>query len=444
MMRRIIFGIVTLLLLGVSLDVAHAQAEAKVAAARAEYLRLRNNDPQGDAAQYSREWMSLASRMQALLAVSKHSEGSERLRLYAADTDLRVYRASRQSRYLQAAEDALRPVVDGSGPVDERGEALILLGDIVVARHGSLSQAAVWYERAVAHGGRIQGKAEQRLQGLRNGTFDGYVTSPDVGTPRLVQTTPSANRRPHKLVVLDPGHGGYDAGAVGRNGLAEKDVTLDVARRVRQILSKKHSISVLLTREDDEFVPLGRRTAYANSKDAAAFVSLHVNASPSHDGSGLEAYYLDNTNDAASRRLAERENGEWGSGGPDDLSFMLSDLIQSGKLEDSVALTRFLDMGVRSSVGPSYRKARFLGVKKAPFFVLVGAHMPCSLVEMFFVDHEGVGERLEQPQFRALLAEGIADGISRFMVNESPEHLPDRPRGRNQAALSSVSARVKR
>ena len=148
------------------------------------------------------------------------------------------------------------------------------------------------------------------------------------------------------------------------------------------------------------------------------FISLHVNASENHDASGLEAYYLDNTNDDASRKLAERENGIPAGEKVDDLSFMLSDLIQSGKLEDSIHLAREVEGAIRSKVLKSHRELKSLGVKKAPFFVLVGAHMPCSLLEMFFVDNATDGRKLRDDSFRSALAAGVADGIYNFIIRK--------------------------
>jgi N-acetylmuramoyl-L-alanine amidase len=216
--------------------------------------------------------------------------------------------------------------------------------------------------------------------------------------------------------VLDPGHGGVDFGAVSDLGGIEKEITLDIALRVASILRLRHHFRVHLTRDDDIFVPLARRTAFANLKQASVFVSLHVNASERHDASGLEAYYLDNTNDEASTKLAERENGVVSGGAIDDLSFMLSDLIQSGKLEDSILLTRGIESGIKRKIGHESNNLRSLGVKKAPFFVLVGAHAPCSLVEMFFVDNPNDAKMLRSERFRALLASGIAEGIVGFIT----------------------------
>jgi N-acetylmuramoyl-L-alanine amidase len=217
-----------------------------------------------------------------------------------------------------------------------------------------------------------------------------------------------------RIIVLDPGHGGVDGGAEGYGDLLEKDLTLDLAQRVKSMLEARHPVSVLLTRTKDEFVPLARRTNYANKREAAAFVSLHLNASPSHSLRGLEAYYLDTTDDDASRLLAERENGVPHGGAVDDLSFILSDLIQSGKLEESVELSHALETSVHRSTAAAYLDSKSYGVKKGPFFVLVGAHMPCSLIELFFIDNPSDGAKLATESFRTIVSEGLARGLARF------------------------------
>jgi N-acetylmuramoyl-L-alanine amidase len=137
---------------------------------------------------------------------------------------------------------------------------------------------------------------------------------------------------------------------------------------------------------------------------------------------GLETYYLDNTDDQASRKLAERENGVTSGGDLDDLSFIVSDLIQSGKLEDSILLSRVVDGSLRARALRFYPEGRSLGVKKAPFFVLVGAHMPCSLIELFFIDNPQDARQLADSDFRDTLARALADGIARFL-----DGVPSRP-----------------
>jgi N-acetylmuramoyl-L-alanine amidase len=219
-------------------------------------------------------------------------------------------------------------------------------------------------------------------------------------------------------VVLDAGHGGEDAGAEGLGGLLEKDVVLDIVLRLEELLQARSDLFVHLTRRGDDFIPLAERTKTANLFKADLFISIHNNASPAGRMQGLETYYLDNTNNEASRKLAERENRFWTDNSgtvQSDLQFMLSDLIQNMKKDDSIALAGFLHRSILQNVRSTYSGVKDLGVKKAPFYVLVGAHMPCVLLELLFIDNEGEGMLLANPEFRQELAKGIYIGINLFL-----------------------------
>lgn len=225
------------------------------------------------------------------------------------------------------------------------------------------------------------------------------------------------------LVVLDPGHGGEDRGAVGPGGIVEKDIVLAVATRVAALIRQEGRMNVALTRDSDTFLPLAERTRRANERGAALFVSFHTNASAGRQPRGLTTYYLDNADDSASRALAERENSSVRLGGDPahaDLAVMLSSLIQSGKLEDSVVLAHALQRQVIGEVKAEKRWSdagvRDLGVKNAPFFVLVGAHMPCVLIELFFIDNKHDAALLVQEEFRETLVRGIVKGISTYLA----------------------------
>lgn len=355
--------------------------------------------------------------MRNLLGQSNTGEESDYIRLLSADTHLRLYRVSKQRPYLSMASESLKPLFrdEREGASELRGEAALLMGDISLATGSFGESAGEWYKRAQSVGGAISEVASSRLQGIELKTFSRFIPSRDLEVPRLVQFGGTRSSRSAPIVVLDPGHGGGDAGATGGPGQVEKEITLDVARRVRVLLEKRYGFNVLVTRSKDEFVPLARRTAYANKKGAAAFVSLHVNASQGHDADGLEVYYLDNANDEASRKLAERENGIRDGEQLDDLSFMLSDLIQSGKLEDSIVLSRVVEGTLRTRAISRAKGVRSLGVKQGPFFVLVGAHMPCTLIEMLFIDNPNDRAMLSREEFRSSLALGIAEGIHKFI-----------------------------
>lgn len=222
------------------------------------------------------------------------------------------------------------------------------------------------------------------------------------------------------VIVIDPGHGGEDFGAIGVGGLLEKDLALLISSRVRDLLQQDYGIQVKLTRESDHFKTLAERTAIANDYDAAAFISIHMNASEKKNLSGLTTFYLDNSNDAASLALAERENQSLNSGdGPlSDLQLMLSDVIQSTKLADSIRLAHAIQSEILKFLSSQRPKIKDLGVRKAPFYVLVGAHMPCVLVELFFIDHPDDSAALAERTFREKIAQALAKSIAAFISSE--------------------------
>lgn len=225
---------------------------------------------------------------------------------------------------------------------------------------------------------------------------------------------------PRYRIMLDPGHGGKDPGAMGERGVAEKDVVLAISQRLGRKLAEREQVDVLFTRTTDVFVPLEERIARANAAKADLFVSIHANASSNSELQGVETYSLNNTNDRATIRLAALENGlrpemysdENGKAG---LSFLLSDLIQSGKEEESIALAHHLQEAVVSRARQHYPAIHSLGVKKGPFYVLVGAHMPCVLVETAFITHRVEGKHLISSEYQDALAEGLFLGIVRFL-----------------------------
>ncbi len=216
-----------------------------------------------------------------------------------------------------------------------------------------------------------------------------------------------------RKIVLDPGHGGRDPGAIGFGGIAEKDVVLSVARKLARKLQREMGIEVVLTRKDDSFVRLEDRTAIANAEDADLFVSLHMNASPNSDARGLETYYLDNTNDEASIRLAARENGT-ARNKVSDLQFILSDMTQNMKLEDSITLAHRLQGSLVATMAKQMADVRDLGVKKALFYVLVGARMPSVLVEMFFITNKSEGRAMTQERYQDAVVDSLYEGIQKY------------------------------
>ncbi len=216
-----------------------------------------------------------------------------------------------------------------------------------------------------------------------------------------------------RKIVLDPGHGGKDPGAIGVGGVAEKDIVLRIAKKLARKLRNEMGVQVVLTRNDDRFVPLEERTATANAEDADLFISLHMNASPNREAKGIETYYLDNTTDEAAIRLAARENST-SRRNISDLQFILSDMTQNMKLEDSITLAHRLQGGLVEGMAKIMGDTKDLGVKKALFYVLVGARMPSVLVEMFFITNRKEGRAMSRDSYQDALVQSLFSGIQKF------------------------------
>ena len=216
-----------------------------------------------------------------------------------------------------------------------------------------------------------------------------------------------------RKIVLDPGHGGKDPGAIGINGSTEKDIVLSIAKKLAVRLRKEMGVQVVLTRKDDRFVALENRTAIANAEDADLFISLHMNASPNGEAKGIETYYLDNTTDEAALRLAARENGT-SRKQVSDLQFILSDMTQNMKLEDSITLAHRLQSSAVAGMTRAVGEVKDLGVKKALFYVLVGARMPSVLVEMFFITNRNEGRAMVHESGQEAMVEALMQGIQKY------------------------------
>jgi N-acetylmuramoyl-L-alanine amidase len=213
-------------------------------------------------------------------------------------------------------------------------------------------------------------------------------------------------------VVLDPGHGGKDAGALGPTGVREKDVTLDVARRVAPVLVAQ-GLQVVLTRKDDVFVSLEERTALANAFGADLFVSIHCNASETRGRRGVEAYVLDTTRDEIAARVAARENATTQAA-----SAELASILGSMRLADEAARsTRFaqlLDRSAMAALHMKYGDVTDGGVHTAGFYVLVGARMPSVLFETSYLSNPTDEQRLGSEEYRQLLADAIANAVKAY------------------------------
>jgi N-acetylmuramoyl-L-alanine amidase len=234
-----------------------------------------------------------------------------------------------------------------------------------------------------------------------------------------------------RTVVIDPGHGGEETGAKGSGGTLEKDVALQIARRLRALLVNNLGLQVFMTRERDEYVDLDTRTAVANNYKADMFISIHANASRARSAAGTEVYFLAyQASDEESRRLAQSEGAipeAVSSGGASpDLALILWDMAQAEHLEESSALASRIQEELATARGAEGR-----GVKQAPFRVLVGAAMPAALVEVAFISNSEEEKLLVSDDFQAKVANAIARGIARYRQERFPSsaiRLPAPPR----------------
>ncbi|MFT5725998.1 MAG: N-acetylmuramoyl-L-alanine amidase [Desulforhopalus sp.] len=223
-----------------------------------------------------------------------------------------------------------------------------------------------------------------------------------------------------KKIVIDPGHGGKDPGAMAFN-MKEKDIVLQIAKKLGPVLEKALGCEVIFTRDTDVFVPLEERTAIANTENADLFVSLHVNAHPSAKVHGLETYYLNLTTNAEAMRVAAMENAT-STHQMSDLQEILSDIMKNSKIEESSRLAQQVHNSIlNEAADKGYANIRNLGVKQAPFYVLIGAQMPAILLEVAFITNKDDVKNLNDPTFIRLLTREIADGIRSYVSSTTAQ-----------------------
>ncbi len=214
-------------------------------------------------------------------------------------------------------------------------------------------------------------------------------------------------------VVIDPGHGGHDVGTSGAGRLYEKEIVLDISKRLAALIEERLGSEVILTRSDDVFVPLERRTEIANQHKADLFLSVHANSSPYRGVTGVETYYLNFTSDRNDLEVAARENA-----GSERSISDLSELIRKIALKDKLEESREFAARIQSSLHELHArttgKTRNRGVKKAPFVVLIGASMPSVLTEVGFVSNAQEEKLLRSSEHRQKVAEAIFAGVARY------------------------------
>ncbi len=250
----------------------------------------------------------------------------------------------------------------------------------------------------------------------------GNMLSRKTKTLRHKKTLAGKSIHKIKTVVIDPGHGGRDAGAVGPRGLREKDITLSVGKKLGKMLKKKHGMEVVYTRKRDKFVPLNDRTEIANSKNADLFISIHTNANNARNVRGIETYFLNWTNNTEAMKVAARENRislKKMKKIKNDLNTILDDLGRKYKNEESMRLAYSVQNTIVKTLKKDYRRIEDLGVKYALFFVLLGAEMPSILVEISFISNREEEKRLSMDSYKNKIAEAIAKGINSYVTQST-------------------------
>jgi N-acetylmuramoyl-L-alanine amidase len=330
------------------------------------------------------------------------------------------------------AKDAARVVIHLSGP------AKFQVGHI--AAKGSDEKARLYIDVARTSRGKVpqtravgglvervrvgsQGDATRVVLDLREAAWRRvfYLTEPfrivaDISKNAPAGEPGAADRpRAHRVerVVLDPGHGGNDPGAIGPGGLKEKDVTLDIAHRVAPILARELGIVTMVTRDADRYVALEERAARANAFHADLFVSIHCNASESPGGRGLQSYVLEGSRDDAALRVAARENAT-SANASSELASVVGDLRLGHLHGESLRLANLIQRATLASLSEQWGDTVNGGVKSAAFYVLVGAEMPSVLFEASFISNPVEESRLATAQYRQKLADGIANAIRAY------------------------------
>jgi N-acetylmuramoyl-L-alanine amidase len=213
-------------------------------------------------------------------------------------------------------------------------------------------------------------------------------------------------------IVIDPGHGGHDPGA-RVNGISEASLVLDVAMRLEELLKNQPGVEVVLTRRSDTYIALEERTAIANRSDADLFLSIHANASTAATARGIETYFLNFATNPEAEAIAARENA-----GSAKTMRHLPDIVQAiamnNKIDESRDLATIIQSTLYDQLRKSNRNLKNLGVKQAPFVVLVGATMPSALAEVSFMTNRNEAALLKTDKYRQQIAEALHRGITRY------------------------------
>jgi N-acetylmuramoyl-L-alanine amidase len=232
--------------------------------------------------------------------------------------------------------------------------------------------------------------------------------------PTIITPVKPPSYNPKNItIVLDPGHGGKDSGAVGTGGLQEKDVVLNIAKYCAEILREK-GFKVVMTRDSDVFIPLLQRVKIANDAKADLFVSIHANASLDPSAKGMEIFFLNATSNQKALRIAAVENDvpieQMGT-----INKIIISLINQAKLKESAILAKDVDESIYSIAKQTYPGLINRGIDQAPFYVLVGTNCPSILIETLFITNPQDNSYLKDTNYQQTIAKGIALGLIKYL-----------------------------
>ncbi len=246
-------------------------------------------------------------------------------------------------------------------------------------------------------------------------------------------------------IVIDAGHGGHDSGTIGPGGIEEKDVVLDVALRLGNLLRERLGADVVYTRDDDTFIPLQQRTAIANQAKADLFISIHANSSSEPKVRGVEVYYLNFTSQPDALEVAARENAV-GNGSIYELSDLVKKITLKDKLDESREFAADVDGSLFQGLQKGNSGMKDRGVKKAPFMVLIGANMPSILCEIGFITNPKDAALMRDPTYDQRVAEALYRGMGKYIgglsgmrVAQAPATAPSAPIARSAPQSSAPS-----
>lgn len=241
-----------------------------------------------------------------------------------------------------------------------------------------------------------------------------------------------------QTIVIDPGHGGRDPGAIGSMGTKEKDIVLDIARGLQRKLQSSGRYNVILTREGDMSMSLADRVEFANSGPTDLFISLHVNALPQKRENIIETYYYGPPSDEETLRLAQQENR--GSGiGTQDFADMIKKIGNTFKEQESATLASAIQHSLFTNVKKYDKDIADAGIKIAPFVVLLGVEAPSVLVEISCISKQQEELKLKMPAYRDEITSFLAEGITRYLARRNVHVLKGEENGQNQKERSKSS-----